>query len=253
MIVSGDQYLLDLAQQRVVLSAYSGTRPGRSQGLFLSEIGVYFSDKTPMGRHAHSIDSQVLRRFTSSRGRRVFTAGDFLDLGSRNTVDATLSRQARTGKIRKLARGLYDLPKRDPRIGPLMPSVELVAKALRGRDAVRLQPSGAYAANRLGLSEQVPMKVLFLTDGVPRRVRIGKLQIIIRRTTPRNMATAGRTSGLVIQALRNLGQPHVDDRVITILRGRLSDVDKRQLLKDIRFAPAWIANIMQQVAAPEVS
>jgi hypothetical protein len=134
-----------------------------------------------------------------------------------------------------------------------MPSVELVAKALRGRDAVRLQPSGAYAANRLGLSEQVPMKVLFLTDGVPRRVRIGKLQIIIRRTTPRNMATAGRISGLVIQALRYLGQRHVDDRVVTIHRGRLSDVDKRQLLKDIRFAPVWIAYIVQQVAAPEVS
>jgi hypothetical protein len=253
MIVPGDRYLLDLAQQRVVLLAYSGTRPGRSQGLFVSEIGVYFSDKTPMGRHAHSIDSRVLRRFTSSRGGRVFTAGDFLDLGSRNTVDAALSRQARTGKIRKLARGLYDFPKRDPQLGLLMPSVELVAKALRGRDAVRLQPSGAYAANRLGLSEQVPMKVLFLTDGAPRRVRIGKLQIIIRRTTPRNMATAGRISGLVIQALRYLGQRHVDDRVVTILRGRLSDVDKRQLLKDIRFAPVWMANIMQQVAAPEVS
>lgn len=206
-----------------------------------------------MGSHPHSIDSQILRRFTASRGDRVFTAGDFLDLGSRNTVDAALSRHARAGRIRKLARGLYDLPKRDPQSAPLMPSVELVAEALRGRDAVRLQPSGAYAANRLGLSDQVPMKVLFLTDGTPRRVRIGNLQIIIRQTTPRNMATAGRISGLVIQALRYLGQRHVDDRVVTTLRRRLSDADKRQLLKDIRFAPVWIANIMQQVAAPEVS
>jgi len=99
-----------------------------------------------MGRHAQSIDSQILRRFIASRGDRVFTAGDFLDLGTRNTVDAALSRQARTGRIRKLARGLYDLPRRDPQIGLLMPSAELVAKALRGRDAVRLQPSGAHRA-----------------------------------------------------------------------------------------------------------
>jgi hypothetical protein len=206
-----------------------------------------------MGHHAHSIDSQILRRFTASRGDRVFTAGDFLDLGSRNTVDAALSRHARAGRIRKLTRGLYDLPKRDPQLGLLMPSVEMVAQALRGRDAVRLQPSGAYAANRLGLSDQVPMKVLFLTDGAARRVRIGKLQISIRRTTPRNMATAGRISGLVIQALRYLGQRHVDDRIVATLRSRLSDADRRQLLKDIRFAPVWIANFMRQVAVPEAS
>ncbi len=201
-----------------------------------------------MGSHPQSTDSQILRRITASRGDRVFIAGDFLDLGSRNTVDAALSRHARAGRIRKLARGLYDLPKRDPQLGLLMPSVDLVAKALRGRDAVRLQPSGAYAANRLGLSDQVPMKVLFLTDGVPRRVRIGKLQIIIRRTTPRNMATAGRISGLVIQALRYLGQRHVDDQVVGILRRRLTASDKRQLLRDLRFAPAWIAGIMREVA-----
>jgi hypothetical protein len=202
-----------------------------------------------MGRHAQSIDSQIRRRIAARRGSRVFTAADFLDLGSRNTVDAALSRHARAGSIRKLARGLYDLPKHDPQLGLLMPSVDAIAKALRGRDAVRLQPSGAYAANRLGLSDQVPMKVLFLTDGRPRRVRIGRLQITIRRTTPRNMATAGRTSGLVIQALRYLGRRHVDDRVLAILRRRLSAMDKRQLLKDLRFAPVWIANIMRVVAA----
>ena len=202
-----------------------------------------------MGRHAQSIDSQIRRRIAARRGSRVFTAADFLDLGSRNTVDAALSRHARAGSIRKLARGLYDLPKHDPQLGLLMPSVDAIAKVLRGRDAVRLQPSGAYAANRLGLSDQVPMKVLFLTDGRPRRVRIGRLQITIRRTTPRNMATAGRTSGLVIQALRYLGRRHVDDRVLAILRGRLSAMDKRQLLKDLRFAPVWIANIMRVVAA----
>ena len=163
-------------------------------------------------------------------------------------MDLALSRQARTGKIRKLARGLYDRPKRDPQLGLLMPSVDAVAKAMRGRDAVRLQPSGAYAANLLGLSDQVPMKVLFLTDGVPRRVRIGNLQIINKRTTPRNMATAGTISGLVIQALRHLGRRHVDDQVVAILRRRLTASDKRQLLSDLRFASAWIAGIMRQVA-----
>ena len=207
-----------------------------------------------MGKHTQSIDNKILRRIRSGRDGRVFAATDFLDLGSRDAVDTALSRHARAGRIRKLARGLYDLPEHDPKIGPLSPSLESVAKALRGRDAVRLQPSGAYAANMLGLSEQVPTRIVFLTDGSPRRVRIGRLEIVLKRTTPRNMATAGRVSGLVIQALRHIGRRRVDDRVLSVLRRRLSPSVRRQLAKDLRFAPVWIARIMRQLAeTPESS
>ena len=202
-----------------------------------------------MGKHAKSIDSQILRRVKAVGRGRVFTPRDFVDLGSRDAVDKALSRHAQSGAIRKLARGLYDYPRRDPQLGLLSPSIDAIAQALQGRDAVRLQPSGAYAANLLGLSDQVPMKVVFLTDGSPRRIQLGKLQIILKRTTPRNMATAGKISGLVIQALRHLGRRHVDGNVSANLRQRLKPADKRQLLKDIRYAPAWIARFMQQVAA----
>jgi hypothetical protein len=130
--------------------------------------------------------------------------------------------------------------------------VDSIADALRGRDAVRLQPAGAYAANLLGLSDQVPMRIVFLTDGVARQVRIGGLQIVLKRTTPRNMATAGRISGLVIQGLRHVGKQHADDRVVAVLRRRLTASDKQQLLHDLRLAPAWVAQIMRQIAeAPE--
>ncbi len=119
--------------------------------------------------------------------------------------------------------------------------------ALAGRDAVRLQPSGAYAANLLGLSTQIPMKIVYLTDGRSRTVQIGNKQIILKSTTPRNMATAGRISGLVIQALRHLGRQHVDDEVIARLDRRLATDDRQQLLKDLRFAPAWIADLIRQI------
>jgi hypothetical protein len=201
-----------------------------------------------MGRHGQSLDSFVLRRIRSRYAGRVFTASDFLDLGNRHAVDVALGRHARAGAIRKLARGLYDLPRRDSQLGLLSPSVDSIAKALRGRDAVRLQPAGAYAANLLGLSDQVPMRVVFLTDGIARRVRVGNLQIILKRTTPRNMATGGRISGLVIQGLRHVGRRRVDDRVLSTLRGRLTASDKRALLRDLRFAPVWIARIMRQIA-----
>lgn len=121
---------------------------------------------------------------------------------------------------------------------------------MAGRDASRLQPSGAYAANLLGLSDQVPMKVVFLSDGPSRKVQIGKQEIILKRTTPRNMAASGRTSGLVIQALRHLGRRHADDSVVRSLQRRLTGDEKKQLLSDLPYAPAWIAVIMRQIAEP---
>jgi len=201
-----------------------------------------------MGKHAKSIDNQILQRVKARNGGWVFTASDVLDLGSRDAVDKALSRQSRSGVIRKLARGLYDCPRHDLQLGALSPSIDAIAKTLQGRDAIRLQPSGAYAANLLGLSDQVPMKVVFLTDGPPRQLQLGKLQINLKRTTPRNMVAAGKVSGLVIQALRHLGQRHVDNRVLTTLRQRLTAADKQQLLKDLHYAPAWIARLMRQVA-----
>jgi len=196
-----------------------------------------------------SIDNKVLS-FVYGHGRGwVFTPKVLSGLGDKYAVGMALTRLSRKGTIRRLARGLYDYPAHHPKIGVLSPSVDALARALAGRDAIRLQPSGAYAANLLGLSEQVPMKVVFLTDGPNRHVRIGKQEIHLKRTTPRNMATAGKTSGLVIQALRYLGQRGTDSAVVQTLRRRLSDQDKAGLVKDIRLAPAWIAAVIRQITA----
>jgi len=150
--------------------------------------------------------------------------------------------------IRQLTRGLYDYPKKDPQIGILSPSIDAVAKALTFRHDIRLQPTGGYAANLLGLSDQVPMKIVFLTDGPNRRIQLGNLQIILKRTSPRNMAAAGRISGLVIQALRHVGQRNVDDQMISKLRQTLLAKDKKRLLLDLRHAPAWVAAAMRKIA-----
>ena len=129
-----------------------------------------------------------------------------------------------------------------------MPTAEQIALALAGKDSLRIQPSGAYAANQLGLSEQIPAKLIFLTDGANRKVKVGNQEIHLKQTTPKNMKTAGSVSGLVIQALRYLGKEHVDKRIIAILGRRLSTDDRRQLLKDIRYAPAWIGVIFRRLA-----
>jgi hypothetical protein len=200
-----------------------------------------------MGKHIQSIDNKIISRIYGHKRGWVFTPAHFSDLGSRDAVASALRRYRQSGRIRQLARGLYDYPRTDPELGMLTPSPEAVARALAGRDAVRLQPSGAYAANLLGLSTQIPMKIVYFTDGRSRTVQIGKKLIRLKQTTPRNMATAGRISGLVIQALRNLGRQHVDEDVIAQLDRRLDTEDRKQLLKDVRFAPAWIADIMRRL------
>ncbi len=195
----------------------------------------------------YSIAGKVIKRITG-RGRGwVFTPADFKDTGSRTAVALALMRYKNDGVIRRIARGLYDYPRRDVHLGLLAPAVEKIAAALERRDVVRLQPSGAYAANLLGLSDQIPMRIVFLTDGPTRRLQVGNRLILLKRTTPRNMATAGRISGTVIQAFRWLGQKCVDNDTVSLLNRRLSIDEKEQLLKDTRFAPVWIAERMLEI------
>jgi len=118
--------------------------------------------------------------------------------------------------------------------------VEAVARALADRDHVRLQPFGGYAANLLRLSDQVPARIVFLTDGRPRKVRYGNQTIELRRAMPRMMAAAGRMTGLVIDGLRYIGKTNVTPERVAHLRELLSLEDRRQLIEDILLAPAWM-------------
>lgn len=168
------------------------------------------------------------------------TARDFLDLGGRSSVDWVLSRLVQKGTLRRLDRGLYHYPRLHAHLGELSPSVEAIVKALVGRDDLRLLPGPAYAANVLQLSEQVPAKILFLTDGLSRRVKVGQQEIELRRTTPRNLRAAGRASGLVIQAMKFLGKEGVASADLEALRARLTERERRELREDLAFAPTWM-------------
>lgn len=198
-----------------------------------------------------SIEQQVITRFKRRGQGAVLVPTDFLDLGSRRGVDLALHRLTKEGKIRRLARGIYDYPKTHSKLGLLWPHAETVAAALAGRDQTRLQPAGAYAANLLGLSEQVPARIVFLTDGTSRTVRIGPMVILLRRTTPRNMAAAGRLSGLVIQALRHLGKVHVTEERIAHLKRSLPAAERGKLVRDIKLAPTWMHPILRELGGGE--
>jgi len=195
-----------------------------------------------------TLQDRILDRFRRRGAGTVLTARDLEDLGAADAVRQALGRGARSGQLTKVARGFYAVPRVDSELGELPARVDAVVEALRSRDGLRLLPSGAHSANLLGLSTQVPIRLVFLTDGPSRRIRVGKQEIVLKQTTPRQMATADKISGTVIQALRWLGRDNVDGKVVSHLRQRLSAREKRELVRDVRLAPAWVREVLLEVA-----
>jgi hypothetical protein len=162
-------------------------------------------------------------------------------------VRQALSRLAKAGKIRRIRQGLHDLPRKHPIIGQTAPDPMAVVRALMEGSQAKWQASGAYAANLLGLSEQVPARIVILTDGVPRRVSLGRLTLTFRRAAPRNLVGAGRPSGLVIQALRHLRTAGLDDARLSELRSRLDQSTRDELAELTPKLAAWMQPLVKRL------
>ena len=180
----------------------------------------------------------------------VFAPIQFLDLGSRAAIDQALSRLCRAGRIERAGRGLYHLPRIHALLGKLVASTDEVVKAIARRDGLRLQEGGAHAANAMRLSEQVPARIIYDTDGPSRKVRLGAKRVIeFKHRSMRKMATAGRVTGMVISALANVGKAHITPKRLAPLRRELKPEHKRQLLADLPLAPTWMHRHLRYIAA----
>ncbi|AKS47830.1 hypothetical protein SAMN05444287_3351 [Octadecabacter temperatus] len=195
------------------------------------------------------ITSKILQRVKGKGRGAIFAPSDLLDLGSRASVDQTLSRLTDQGVIRRLTRGLYDYPKISARFGMVQPSVYDVARVIARKDHYVLLMSQAAAANQFGLSTQVPSKPTYITDGPTRTRTVGRQVIQFRNASRKTLTGAGQTSGAVFQALRFVGKDGVTDRVINKLAAALSDKDCDLLVKQSRDVPAWMKPVVQQIAA----
>jgi hypothetical protein len=145
-----------------------------------------------------------------------------------------------------VAQGIYVRPKESSLIGKLLPTAEEVAEAIAKRDRIRTLPTGSYALNALGLSAQVPMNIVLLTDGSPREVNVGKRKIKFKKTTPKNLLAKGKISRLVIQALKEIGNGKVTEAEERTIIDLLREEDEKDLRHDIALAPAWIQKIMKK-------
>ena len=189
---------------------------------------------------------QIVARIKRLGERKAFSAKDFLDIASRGTIDMALTSLTRLGIIR---RGLYDMPKVNRALGgDLSSDINEAARAIGRRQRWKIMPEGAWAANLLGLSTQVPAKIIYLTDGPNNEVPIGRRRIQFKHARPKVMAGLEGKFALVVQALRHLGKEGVGPREIETLRAALSPAEKRKLVKDTRFGVDWIYEVAKRIA-----
>jgi hypothetical protein len=198
---------------------------------------------------AYSIANKIVKRISRAPSNMPFAARDFLDLGSRAAVDQALSRLMRRGKLHRIGRGLYTVPCISRLTRNVMTAdPDNVARTFARKLGMRILPSGAYAANLLGLSTQVPAKIIYLTDGRARTVRIGGHTIIFRHGSPKTMAVTGRVAPLVFQALRYLGRNGVSEKDISHLNRLLKKKDKQELRRNLINAPGWMRPVLLSIA-----
>ena|SRR5690242_14834076 len=194
-----------------------------------------------------SIEKQILKRIKKARRGVLFFIENFIHFGNPEAVKKALQRLVNADELERVATGIYVRPATDSIVGKIIPGIEDIAKAIAKRDRARIVPTGIYALNRLGLSTQIPLNIVYLTDGAARKIKAGNYTIIFKKTTPKNVAAVGEVSRLTIQALRTIGKDKVTEEEVKKIQQLLMKEKLTRLEHDIRLAPVWIREIMKPV------
>lgn len=193
-----------------------------------------------------TVENTILIKVKKARKGTLFFNSDFKHLGSEDAVKKALSRLEKSGEIQRIARGIYSRLRRSSTYGLVFPSLHEIAMAVSRRDRARIIPTGQMALYRLGLSQQIPLRAVYLTNGSPRVLIIGKSSIVFKKTAPKNLAIQGEKSVLAIQALKELGKDKFTVAQKTVIINVLKEENRNKLLHDIRLVPDWIRAIMNE-------
>lgn len=193
-----------------------------------------------------SIESKIIQQIISKQRGTLFFPEDFKSVGSGEAIRVALHRMVNKGEIDRIAQGIYTLPKESKLLGKIYPSIDEVAQAIAKRDRARIIPTGSYASYALGLTTQVPVNAVYLTDGASRVVKVGNQTILFKRTSPKNLSAKGDITGLVIQALKSIGKDQIIEGQIKKIIQILMKEEKTNLIHDKDLAPAWIEKIINQ-------
>jgi len=196
---------------------------------------------------------ESIERHLKEHGRGyAFTRKDLLDLASSGTLGRILARLVEDGTIRRIDRGLFDYPRVNEKLGgQLTPDIDRIAEALARKFRWTIVPQGALAANRLGLSQQVPAKYVYLSDGPTKQIKVGNRTIRFRHARPKDLRAESVLSATVIQALRHVGRDSIDQETIMRLGRALTAEDRKRLVEDTKYGTDWIHQIAKRLAGSE--
>ena len=196
---------------------------------------------------SQSIENKVLEHLTYRQRGKIYFTNDFATLGTSESIRKSLSNLVKKDILIRLTQGIYLYPKIDKELGVLYPSVDDVCRAIAKRDKARIEPTGVFALHSLGLSTQIPVNVVYLTDGIPRKIKYGNRTIKFKKTAPKNLAMKGKISSLVIAALKQIGKENVSQEVELQLTKALKKESVENVKHDAQLAPVWISKLIFQL------
>ena len=194
-----------------------------------------------------SIENKVLEYLKHRQKGKMYFTNDFATLGTSESIRKSLSNLVKKDILIRLTQGIYLYPKIDKELGVLYPSVDDVCRAIAKRDKARIEPTGIFALHSLGLSTQIPVNVVYLTDGIPRKIKYGNRTIKFKKTAPKNLAMKGKVSSLVITALKQIGKENVSQEVELQLTKVLKKESVENVRHDAKLAPEWISKLIFQL------
>jgi len=196
---------------------------------------------------AQIVSKEIRNRIMQTGEGMLYVVSDFADLNNDALVTRVLSRLEKENFLIRLSQGIYLYPSRN-RYGVHKPSIDVIAKAIAEKDKARIIPSGLTALNILGLSTQVPMNAVYLTNGTPRTITVGNRKIIFKKGVPRNFSYQSELFSLAVSAMKEIGEENVDNNVIVKIKEILAKEQNKEILKqDFRIAPQWIRKKLNEI------
>jgi predicted transcriptional regulator of viral defense system len=199
-----------------------------------------------------SIGHKIIEKMKRGKRGKVFLTRDFEMLGDYDSCRKALERLVKRGEIMRVSRGIYTIPKISKFSGTALAPIDETVQAIMKRENTKIIPTGSLAKNLLHLSTQVPMKTVYLTDGNPRKLTIGKGVVHFKKASAKNFATKGKLSTLAIQALKTIRKDYVTEQHIKKVVNILKNENPKLLEHDMMFAPKWIREIMRK-ALPQTN
>ncbi|MFV0158249.1 DUF6088 family protein [Empedobacter falsenii] len=198
-----------------------------------------------------SSKNQIETKILKSSVGEIFFAEDFYAYGSPGNIRLTLFRLVNEGILERLAQGIYLKPKKDPLLGTIYPTTEEIAKQIAQRDKARIAPTGVLALYLLGLTTQVPLKAVYLSDGSQREIKIGNRTIQFKKTVPKSFAIKDELLHLIVQAFKEVGQNKVTEDFIEKIKPSVVQLDSQVVQKQVKYAPVWIQKVIKNLMKHE--